>query len=124
MRAPTSSRVSRLQTLTGISLAGILFVILLVPSALAQSLVLARTLPIDKTLVPALMLLAFSGGLLFPYVARTIFRSTAREQLLKYALIIQKSGGIHLIVFGIWLLLLICYVPEKCPVNGPSESSG
>ena len=107
MRAQTLSRVSRFQTLTGIFLAGILFVILLVPSALAQSLILAGTLPIDKTLVPALMLLAFSGGLLFPYVARTIFRSTVRKQLLKYALIIQKSGGIHLIVFGIWLLLFI-----------------
>ncbi len=103
----TSALVSRFHSLPGIFLAGILFALLLAPCAIAPFLVLAGTLLIDKTLVPALMLLAFSGGILVPYVAIALFRSTVQEQLLKYAGMIQKAGGILLIVFGIWLILFV-----------------
>jgi cytochrome c biogenesis protein CcdA/glutaredoxin len=99
--------VSRFHTLPGIFFAGILFAALFAPCAIAPFLVLTGSLLIDKTLMPALVLLAFASGVLAPFVAFAAFRHTAREQLLKYAGIVQKAGGLLLAGFGIWLLLSV-----------------
>jgi cytochrome c biogenesis protein CcdA len=102
-----SGLVSRFHTLPGIFLAGILFAALFAPCAIAPFLILAATLLIDTTLTPALMLLAFALGILAPFVAIAAFRNAAQDRLLMYAGVVQKAGGILLIVFGIWLLLSI-----------------
>jgi len=51
------------------------------------------------------MLLAFSAGILTPFIALTVLRSSfLDERLLRYAGVVQKIGGVVVIGFGIWLI--------------------
>jgi cytochrome c biogenesis protein CcdA len=104
----TSPLISRFHSLPGSLLLGICFAILFAPCAMAPFLVLIQTLLLGKTLAPLAMILAFSAGILTPFIALTLFRSSVPdEQLLCYAGFVQKLGGILLIGFGIWLIITI-----------------
>lgn len=103
----SSVLISRFHNLPGIFLLGIIFAVLFAPCAIAPFLILIETILIGKTLEPVFMILAFSAGVLTPFVVLTVLRNTiAEEQMLRYAGIIQKIGGFLLILFGVWLLLL------------------
>lgn len=102
----STALVSRFHTIPGIFLFGILFAVLFAPCAIAPFLILIETLLIDRNLAPALMLFFFSLGILVPFSIFAVLRNSAQERLLKYTRIVQKAGGILLIMFGIWLILL------------------
>ena len=55
------------------------------------------SLLIDTTLEPAIMVLAFSRGILVPFVAFAALRDSAQELLLKYVVIVQKAAGLLLV---------------------------
>ena len=103
----SSVLIPRFHNLFGIFLLGIIFAVLFAPCAIAPFLILIETILIGKTIEPVFMMLAFSAGVLTPFVVLTVMRNTfAEEQMLRYAGIIQKIGGFLLIVFGVWLLVL------------------
>jgi cytochrome c-type biogenesis protein len=104
----SSGLVSRFHSLPGIFLLGFIFAILFAPCAIAPFLILIGTLLITKTASPLLMLLMFSFGTFVPFIIIAALRhAIPDEQLLKYAGIVQKAGGLLLVGFGIWLILSI-----------------
>jgi cytochrome c-type biogenesis protein len=104
----SSGLVSRFHTLPGIFLLGFIFAILFAPCAIAPFLILTGTLLITGTAAPVLMLLMFSAGTFIPFIIIAALRhAIPDERLLKYAGIVQKAGGLLLVGFGIWLILLI-----------------
>lgn len=102
----TSPLVSRFHTLPGSFLLGLFFALLFAPCAMAPFLVLIEALLLGKIFAPVAMILAFSAGILVPFIALTLLRSSVPdERLLRYTGIVQKLGGLLLIGFGIWLLI-------------------
>jgi cytochrome c biogenesis protein CcdA len=96
----------RFRSVPGIFLLGLIFAVLFAPCAIAPFLVFTSGLLLNPSLVPALMLPAFSLGVLAPFAALTLYRSTVPgERLLKDAGIIRRAGGWILIAFGVWLIL-------------------
>jgi cytochrome c-type biogenesis protein len=99
--------VSRFRTIPGIFLLGFIFAILFAPCAIAPFLVLIETILLGNTVAPVAMIGAFSAGILLPFAFLTLLRSSIpAERLLKYAGLVQKLGGILLVGFGIWLIIL------------------
>jgi len=108
MNQYSSALISRFHNLPGIFLLGIIFAILFAPCAIAPFLILIETILIGNTIEPVFMLIAFSIGVLMPFVVLTVLRNTiAEEQMMRYSGLIQKLGGFLLIIFGIWLFLQI-----------------
>jgi cytochrome c biogenesis protein CcdA len=108
MNYRVSALVSRFHTLPGIFLLGVIFAALFAPCAIAPFLVLIEAILIGNAIAPAAMVLAFSAGLFTPFVALAVLRNTiAEKKMLQCAGIVQKIGGVLLIVFGIWLIVLI-----------------
>jgi cytochrome c biogenesis protein CcdA len=108
MNQYSSVLTSRFHNLPGIYLLGIIFAVLFAPCAIAPFLILIETILIGNTIEPVFMLIAFSIGVLIPFVVLTVLRNTiTEEQMMRYAGVIQKLGGFLLIVFGIWLFLQI-----------------
>jgi cytochrome c-type biogenesis protein len=104
----SSGLVLRFHTLPGIFLLGFIFALLFAPCAIAPFLVLIGTLLITSAAAPVLMLLMFSAGTFVPFIIVAGLRhAIPDERLLKYAGIVQKAGGLLLVIFGIWLLLSI-----------------
>jgi cytochrome c biogenesis protein CcdA len=101
-----SKLVFRFRTLPGIFLLGIIFAVLFAPCAMAPFLILMETILLGNSLAPVLALLSFSLGIITPFIALFAFRnSIAEQQVLRYAGVMQKLGGLLLILFGLWLLL-------------------
>jgi cytochrome c biogenesis protein CcdA len=97
--------VSRFNTSPGIFLLGFIFAVLFAPCAIAPFLILIETIFLSNTFAPVTMLLAFSAGILTPFIALTVLRSSfLDERLLRYAGVVQKIGGVVVIGFGIWLI--------------------
>jgi cytochrome c biogenesis protein CcdA len=90
----------------GALLLGFIFAFLFAPCAIAPFLVLLEAILIGNSIAPITMIVAFSAGLFTPFAVFSALRDSALERrLLRYAGIVQKTGGILLIVFGIWLIL-------------------
>lgn len=80
----TSALVLQFHTPPGIFLPDLIFAELLAPCASAPVLILIGSLLIDTTLETAIMVPAFSLGILEPFVASAALRDSAQELLLKY----------------------------------------
>jgi cytochrome c biogenesis protein CcdA len=51
------------------------------------------------------MVLAFSAGILVPFIALTALKTSfLDERLMRYAAFVQKIGGVFIIGFGLWLI--------------------
>jgi cytochrome c-type biogenesis protein len=104
----TSVLISCFHTIPGIFLLGIIFAVLFAPCAIAPFLVLIEAILMGNVITPAFMILAFSAGILTPFVVLTILHTSVNEaRLLLYAGIVQKISGLVLFGFGIWLILLV-----------------
>lgn len=102
----TSGLVSRFHTLPGSFLLGFCFALLFATCAMAPFLILIDAIILGEIIAPLAMILAFSAGILVPFIAMTLLRSLIPdERLLRYTGIVQKLGGSLLIGFGIWLLI-------------------
>ncbi len=102
----TSALVSRFQTLPGIFFLGLIFAVLFAPCAIAPFLILIETILISNTIVPVFMILAFSAGILTLFLTLTVIQNIIpEERLLRYAVIVQKTGGLLLLMLGVWLIL-------------------
>ncbi len=54
------------------------------------------------------MIAAFSAGLFTPFAVFSLLRNSVFEKkVLRFSGIVQKIGGLLLIVFGVWLLFSI-----------------
>ena len=54
------------------------------------------------------MILAFSAGILTLFLTLTVIRNfIPEERLLRYAVIVQKTGGVLLLMLGVWLILSV-----------------
>jgi cytochrome c-type biogenesis protein len=105
MDLKVSTLVSRFKSSPGIFLLGIIFAVLFAPCALAPFLVLIETIVLSNSIAPLTMILAFSVGILAPFVALTALRNSfLDERLMRYAGFVQKIGGVFVIGFGIWLI--------------------
>ena len=99
--------ISRFHTIPGIFLLGIIFAILFSPCAITPFLVLTEAILLGNVVTPGFMILAFSAGILTPFIVLTLFQTSVNEaRLLRYAGIVQKISGLALIGFGIWLLIV------------------
>jgi cytochrome c biogenesis protein CcdA len=104
----TSRLVSRFRTMPGIFLLGSIFAILFAPCAIAPLLILIEFILISNTITPIFLLLAFSTGILTPFFILGVCRnSIPEEHIMRYGGIVQKVGGMLLILLGIWLILSI-----------------
>lgn len=103
-----SALVSRFQTLPGIFFLGLIFAVLFAPCAIAPFLILIETILISNSLVPVFMILAFSAGILTLFLTLTVIGNfIPEERLLRYAIIVQKTGGLLLLMLGVWLILSV-----------------
>lgn len=94
----------KFRSVPGIFLLGLIFAVLFAPCAIAPFFVFAGGLLLNPSFVPALMLPAFSLGVLAPFALLTISRSVLGERLLNDAGIVRRAGGAILILFGVWLI--------------------
>jgi len=100
--------ISRFHTIPGIFLLGIIFAILFSPCAITPFLVLTEAILLGNVVTPGFMILAFSAGILTPFIVLTLFQTSVNEaRLLRYAGIVQKISGLALIGFGIWLFMSV-----------------
>jgi len=108
MNRCASALVSRFRTLPGIFFLGLIFAVLFAPCAIAPFLILIETILISNSLVPVFMILAFSAGILTLFLTITVIQNfIPEEQLIRYAVIVQKTGGLLLLVLGVWLILSV-----------------
>jgi len=99
---------SRFKNLTGAFLLGMVFAFILAPCAGAPFLILIETLLFVGSAHALVMVLAFGAGIMTPFlVIGIVSGSIPEERLFRYSPIVQKAGGILLIVFGAWLLMAL-----------------
>jgi cytochrome c-type biogenesis protein len=104
----TSMLISRFRSMPGIFLLGSIFAFLFAPCAIAPLLILIEIILINNTITPIFLLLAFSAGILTPFFILGVCRnSISEEHIVRYGRIVQKIGGLLLILLGIWLILSI-----------------
>jgi cytochrome c-type biogenesis protein len=104
----TSTLLSRFRIMPGVFFLGSIYAILFAPCAIAPLLILIKTILISNTITPIFLLLAFSAGILIPFFVLGVCRnSIPEEQILRYDGIVQKLGGILLILLGILFFLSI-----------------
>jgi len=100
--------LSRFHTIPGIFFLGIICAVLFAPCAITPFLVLTEAILLGNVVTPGFMILAFSAGILTPFIVLTLFHTSVNEaRLLRYAGIVQKISGLALIGFGIWLLMSV-----------------
>jgi cytochrome c-type biogenesis protein len=100
-----SPLVSRFKSSSGIFLLGIIFAVLFAPCALAPFLVLIEMIVLSNSIAPLMMVLAFSAGILAPFVALTVLKTSfLDDRMMRYAGFVQKIGGAFVIGFGLWLI--------------------
>ena len=100
-----SPLVFRFKSSPGIFLLGIIFAVFFAPCALAPFLVLIDMIFLSNAIAPLTMVLAFSAGILAPFVALTVLKTSfLDDRLMRYAGFVQKIGGVFVIGFGLWLI--------------------
>lgn len=103
-----SVSILRFHTIPGIFLMGIISAVLFAPCAITPFLVLIEAILLGNVVTPGFMILAFSAGILTPFIVLTLFHTSVNEvRLLRYAGILQKISGLALIGFGIWLIMSV-----------------
>lgn len=99
---------SRFKNLSGAFLLGIISAVILAPCAGAPFLILIETLLFAGSIYALMMVITFGAGIMTPFlVIGIVFGSIPNERLIKYSTVVQKTSGILLIVFGVWLLMAI-----------------
>ncbi len=99
---------SRFKNLSGAFLLGIISAVILAPCAGAPFLILIETLLFAGSIYALMMVITFGAGIMTPFlVIGIVFGSIPNERLIRYSTVVQKTSGILLIVFGVWLLMAI-----------------
>ncbi|MBN2487522.1 MAG: sulfite exporter TauE/SafE family protein [Methanosarcinaceae archaeon] len=92
-------------TMAGIFFLGFLFSVVKVPCAAPLLLVLLNNTFVTGTINDLLLLLAFGGGVLTPFIGIGIIGGcTLSERVRSYRVYIRLISGVVLILFGIWEL--------------------
>ncbi len=99
---------SRFKNLSGAFLLGIISAVILAPCAGAPFLILIETFLFAGSIYAFMMVITFGAGIMTPFlVIGIVFGSIPNERLIRYSTVVQKTSGILLIVFGVWLLVAI-----------------
>ncbi|MCC4771342.1 cytochrome c biogenesis protein [Methanosarcina sp. DH2] len=93
-------------TLGGVFFLGILFSFVKVPCTAPMLLVLLNKTITNGTLNDLALLLAFSGGVLTPFIGVGMIGGyTLSKQIRSYKVYLKKISGLALIFFGLWIMI-------------------